>query len=138
MVESSPLPAVGNVVGVGTQLVGSQTLEMLAFAVENSHVRAEELVGGAGEKIAVEGAHVDGAVGSVVDGVDVAEGSGLPRQLDDLGDVVDGAGGIGRIAGGDEAGARANFFRQVLHVERAIGGVESRGADDDAFFFESL
>ena len=40
-------------------------------------MRAEEFVGGAHQKIAIERGHVDESVRAVVDGVNVGEGSGL-------------------------------------------------------------
>jgi hypothetical protein len=84
----------GNVVGVGPNLIGTQALQVLALAVENAHVRTEKLVGRADQKIAVERAHVNRTVRSVVDGIDVTQGSGLPRQAHHFGDVVDRAHGI--------------------------------------------
>ena len=52
---------------------------------------AEKFVGGAGEEVAVERGDVDQAVRSVVNGVDIGEGSGLMREADNLFYRIDGA-----------------------------------------------
>src|ERR1700678_931587 len=67
VIQRAPLPAVGDGVGERADFVGTQVLEMLAFAEENAHVRTEKFVGGAGEEIAVERGYIDEAVGAVVD-----------------------------------------------------------------------
>ena len=87
-------PAVGERVGRGANLVGIEAQQVLALAVERAHVGAEKFVGRAGEKIAVEGADVDGTVGGVVDGVDEHEGAGGVGELGDFGDGIDGAYGV--------------------------------------------
>ena len=67
---------------------------MLALAVERSHVRTEKFVGRADKKIAIEGAHVNRAVGRVMDGVDEHQGAGGMRELCDFGDGIDCAHGV--------------------------------------------
>ncbi len=88
-----------------------QPLQVLALAVENAHVRAEEFVSRAGQEIAVECTYVNRAVRSVVDGIDVTQRSGLPRQAHHFGDVVDGAHRIRRIADRDQPRAFPGLYR---------------------------
>ncbi len=111
-------------------------LEQLALAVERAHVRAEEFVGRADEKVGVERAHVDGAVGRVMNGVDEHERAGGVRELGDFGDGIDGADGVGGVTDGDEFCFARDFFAQVVEIERAVGIVNIGLTDDDAFFFE--
>ncbi len=99
-------------------------------------MRTEELVSRANQEIAVEGAHVNRAVRSVVDGIDITQCSRLPRQPHHFGDVVDRAYGIRRITDGHQARALSDFRGKIVHVERAIILVELHGADDNAFFFQ--
>ena len=73
-----------------------------------------------------------------MNGIDVTERSGLPRQAHDFGDVVDRSYSVRGIADCDQSRASANLPRQILHVERAIVFVELHGADRDAFFFQRL
>ncbi len=73
VVERAPLPAVRDGVGERANFVGAQALQVLALAEKDSHVRAEEFVGGADQEVAVERGDIDQAVGAVVDGVDVGE-----------------------------------------------------------------
>ena len=101
MVERAPLPAIGDFVSVGADFVGTNFLEVLAFAVKYAHVRAEELVGGADEEIAIQGADVDWTMRSVVDGVNVGDRSSRARQADNFGDVVDGADSVGGVSDRD-------------------------------------
>jgi hypothetical protein len=68
---------------------------VFALAVEDAHVGAEEFVGGTDEEIAVDGAHIDGSVWGVVNGVDATEGADLVGQPGDFADIVNRADGIG-------------------------------------------
>ena len=54
--------------------------EEIVAAVEHAHVGTVELVGGAGEEVAAEGAHVDERVRRVVDRVHEDEGSALAGE----------------------------------------------------------
>ncbi len=138
VVQSAPLPTIWNFVSIGADFVGAKVLQMFPLSIENAHVRTEEFVSRANEEIAVDGADVDCSMGRIVNGVDVAERSGLARQAHNFGDVVDGAHGVGGVSHGDQFRATANFCRQILHVERAIGFVELDGADGHTFFFKGF
>ena len=95
-------PAIGRMVVGGANFVRMKLLEQLALAVERAHVRAEEFVGRADEKIGVESAHIDGAVRRIVDGVDEHQRPDGVSELGYFGDGIDGADGVGRITDGDE------------------------------------
>src|SRR5439155_7366417 len=45
MIERSPLPAIRNGVSVGANLVGLETVQMLALAIKYAHMWAIKLVG---------------------------------------------------------------------------------------------
>src|SRR5689334_14252144 len=49
-----------------SDLVRGQALQVLQLAIEHAYVRAEELVRGAGEKIAIEGLHVHRAMRDIL------------------------------------------------------------------------
>ena len=105
VVERAPLPAVGDGVGEGTDFVGTQALQVLALAEEHSHVRAEEFVGGADEKIAIERGDIDEAVRAVVDGIDVSERAGGVGEADDFLDGIDGADRVRCVADRNQLGS---------------------------------
>ena len=109
---------------------------MLALAEENSHVRSEEFVSGADEKVAIERGHVDQAVRAVVYGVDVGERSGGVRQADDLFDGIDRADRVRSVADRDEFGFGIELRCEILDVERAVSGVDFCPTNRHAFFFE--
>src|SRR5215469_364310 len=90
VVERAPFPAVGNRVRVGTNFVRTKFVQLFALPKENAHVRAEELVRRAGEKVAVQHRYVNQAMRAIVDGIDVREGSGSVSKSGDHADRVDG------------------------------------------------
>src|SRR5256885_14752260 len=57
-------------VGRGNQFWEIKRIKEIALTVENSDVRAVELVGGTGEKIAIPIAHIDQLMWRVMDGID--------------------------------------------------------------------
>ena len=65
VIQRSPFPAIGDCVRIRANFVRAKALQVLALTEEHSHVRAEELVRGAGEEIAIERCHVDESVGPV-------------------------------------------------------------------------
>ena len=87
-------PAVGEGVRRGAHFVGLEAEQVLAFSVERAHVRTKKLVRGTSEKIAVERADVNGAVGGVMDGVDEHERARGVGQLDDFGHWIDRPDGV--------------------------------------------
>ncbi len=135
MLHRAPLPAIGNRIGVGTNLVGTDSLEVLALAEEHAHVRSEEFVRRACQKIAVERGHVDEAVRAVVDGVDVGERSGGVGQLHDDLDRINCADGVRGIANGDQLGAGVNFRSEVGDIEGAVFVVNFGPANGDSAVF---
>src|SRR6202790_5732500 len=136
VVQSAPLPAVGNCVGEWTDFVGAQAGEMPALAEEHSHVRAEELVSGADKKIAIERGDVDEAVRAVVDGINVDERANGVGEAGDFFDRMDGADGIRRVADRDQFSFIVDLRGKIIEVERAILFVNFCPADGDAFFLE--
>ena len=109
---------------------------MLALAVEHSHVRTEKFVCGARQKIAIERTDVNQSMRRIMHGIDVTQRSGLARQSHDFLDIVDRPDRVRRVSDRDQPRMAGDLPCQVVHVERAIGGVELRRADRDAFFFE--
>ena len=114
-------PAVGQLLAADAQLVGTQALQLLALAVENALVRAEEFVAGTGQEVSVDGLHVDETVRGVVHCIDERHCSDCVRQADGFLNVVDGADRVGRPAHCHQARAAANLGLQVEHVEGAVG-----------------
>lgn len=129
-------PAIGACIGRGANFIRMKFLEQLALAVERAHVRTEKFVGRADQEISVERAHVDGAVRSIVNGVDKHERANGVSELRDFGDGIDGADGVGGVTDGDEFGFRCDFLAQVVEIKRAVGSVDIGLANDDAFFLE--
>src|SRR5579863_4304093 len=129
VIQRAPLPAIGNGVGVRTNFVGTQALEVLALAEEHAHVRPEKFVSRAHQKIAIERGHVDEAVRGIVDGVDVGEGSGGVGEADDFFYGIDGADGVGGVSGGDQLGVGIYFRGEVGQVEGAVFLVDLGPAD---------
>ena len=123
VVLGARLPAEGVLVRSRADFVRPQTGEMLALAVKRAGMRPKELVGRADQEIAVEPAHVDGAVGRVMDRVDEGQGSHGVRQANDLLHVVDGAHRIRGVAGGHQARPRGD-----LRLKSAISNVQSEGS----------
>ena len=58
------------------------------------------------------------------------------RQPHHFLDVVDGSHGIGGVAHGHDAGAGRHLSPQLLHIQRAIGGMDVHKADHAAAFFQ--
>src|ERR1035437_3074435 len=52
-------PAIRQLLGAGAKFVGTQALQLLAFAEKNAEVRPEELVAGARQEIAINSADVN-------------------------------------------------------------------------------
>src|ERR1700694_4095669 len=66
MVLSAGFPAVGKGIVLGPHFVRPETLHQFGFAVDHSDMRAKELIRGARQKIAIQSADVDRAMGSVM------------------------------------------------------------------------
>ena len=93
------LPAVRRLVGRGLELVREELLEDRRIGAQHADVRAEPLVGAAGDHVRAEAGEVVAAVGRGVDGVDVDARADAVRGGDDVLDVRDGADRVG--GGGD-------------------------------------
>ena len=108
-----------SVVG-GADLERRQRIEDVGLAVQRAEVRPEPLVGAAGQEVGVERLDVDRAVRRVRDGVDVGQRPDLVGAGDDLGDRVDRADRVARVADGDELRPRRELRLEVLEVERDV------------------
>ena len=97
------LPAPGRDVGGGAELVGRQLGEQLGPRPLDADVRAEPLVGRAGERVAAERGDVDRAVRRRVDGVDVHARARGVGGGDDAGQVRDRADRVGGVGDRDPA-----------------------------------
>ena len=74
---------------VGAELVRLKAFQMLALAIEHAHVRTEEFVRRAHQKIAIERADINRPVRGIVDSVDVGQCTAVVSKLHDLLDRVD-------------------------------------------------
>ena len=109
-----------------------ELLEQRSSSEERAHVRPVELVGGASQEVAAEGAHVHDRVGRVVHGVHEDERTVAVRQLHRGRNVVDRAEGVRGGADGEEPGPRSEGVRKAVEVERARGGIHRHRADGQA------
>src|SRR5262245_30611346 len=98
MIERAPLPAVRYCIGIRAHFVGDQAFQMFTLAVDDAHMWAKKLVGGADEKITVQPTDINRAVRCVVNRIDVCHSSSLVREPDHLFDIIDGSYGIRGIA----------------------------------------
>jgi len=94
-------------------------VQVLALAVEDAYVGAEELVGAACQEIAVQRFDVDQAVRRVLHSVHEGIGLDFLGPTDYGLDIVDRAAGVAGIADCDQLGAGGDEGAQVLHVQRA-------------------
>ena len=117
MVRGAGLQPDRGVVGRGVQPVDAHLLKEVASYGRQADVRAEELVSGAGDNVGPYSIAVDGDVRGGVHGVDGDEASCLVGPIDDGGNVVNGAHGVGREAHGDESGTIGNLRFEVVKVE---------------------
>src|SRR5579863_200614 len=101
----SGLPAIRQSFGSGPNFVGTEAHQQVAFAVNATHVWAEEFIWGTGQEVAIERAHVNDAMRSVMDGVNKGKRSGIVREMNDFADWINGTNGVGSVADGDELGA---------------------------------
>src|SRR6185312_5099713 len=77
-------PASGQRFCRDAELIGPEAGKMLTLAVEHSNVRAEELVSGAGEEVAIKSANINRTVRGVVHGINENQSAAGMRQLHDL------------------------------------------------------
>lgn len=75
----------------GAKFVGREFLHAVWFSVEDTDVRAEELVGGADKEVAIPGLDIDTTVGGVVDGIDEQFSAGVVNPFSDGWDIGEGA-----------------------------------------------
>ncbi len=138
VVQRSRLPALRHGVSIGTDLIRMQARQMLAFAVEHTHVRPKEFVGRAGKKIAIQLANVNRPVRGVVHCVDVRNRACVARHADDGLHVVDGANRVRRVSHGDNPATRRELAREVVQVKRAVFFVDVHELNLHPAFFERL
>ena len=72
-------------------------------------MRPEELIRRANQKIAVEVADINRAVGRVVDGINISQCAHSVSQANNLPHVVDGPHRIGSVAGRHQPSARGDL-----------------------------
>jgi hypothetical protein len=102
-----------------------------ALAVQNADMRPEELVGGAGKKIAVQRGDIDRAVRHVLNRIHKDKGArvvGKPGQQGDIGDRAD---RVGRMGDRDQtrfAGTQRRL--EAFEIECRVGGVNIDRPDD--------
>ena len=110
MVLRAGLPAIGQLFRAGAQLVGPQALQLLALAVENSQMRPEELVAGAGQEVAIQRPHIDRPMRRIMHGVDERHRSRSMRQPAHFVHIVDRADSIGGLADRNQPRGRGEFW----------------------------
>lgn len=66
-------------------------MHTVCFSVEDTDMRAEELVRGADEEIAIPGLDIDTTVWGVVDGIDEQFSSGVVNPFSDGWDIGEGS-----------------------------------------------
>jgi hypothetical protein len=82
---------------------------MLALAIKRAGMRPKELIGRAGQEIAVEAAHVNRAVRSKMDRINVSQRAYGVSQANNLLYVVDGPHSIGSVANRHKPSACADL-----------------------------
>src|SRR5262249_1477581 len=102
VIKCPPLPAVRNRIRIRPNFIRAKALQMLALAIEHTHMRAKEFVRRADKKIAIERGDIDESMRGVVDGIDIGKSSDLVRKADDPFHRIDGSNAIGRIANRDQ------------------------------------
>ena len=112
MILRSGLPAIGQLLGRGAELVRAQPLQLFALAVEDAQVRAEKLVAGAGQEVAVQRPHVNGPVRCVMNGIDECHRAGCVRQSHYFVYIVDRSHRVGCPADSDQPGVAPNLGRR--------------------------
>ena len=71
-----------------------QTFQMLALAIEHTHVRAEEFVSRAHQEIAIQRSDINRPVRCIVDSINVCQGATVVGKLHDFFDWIDRAHGV--------------------------------------------
>ena len=103
---------------------------MALLPVQDAQVGPEVLVGAGHQEVAVQGAHVQQAVGRVVHRVHIHHGAGGTGPGGDVGHGIDGTGEVAGQAHRNQARASANQRPQLLQVQRARFPVDPRPMDD--------
>src|SRR5215471_11107595 len=75
VIQRAPFPAIGDGVGVWTNFVRAIALQVCSFPEQHAHMRAEELVSGAGQEVTINRGDIDKSMRPVVNRVDVGERS---------------------------------------------------------------
>ena len=119
-----------------THFVGSQRLEQVVASIKRPDMRAEELVGGANEKVTAQVLHIDGAMRRIVHSIHIDPGFHIVRQLGHTSHMVDRTHRVRCVSQGNDPGPRGDGRLQICHIEGAVSGVEIDKADDGAAFLQ--
>ena len=99
--------------------------QVAMFAVENAEMRAEELVGGTPQKIAIPGLHIDTLVGRKVNRIDIEQRPYPVYRIGDARDIDQSAGSIGGRRHRHQPGLGPQQAEQMLIVQPTGGHVHS-------------
>ena len=116
----------------GAQLIFGYAFQKLGAAPEDTEMGAEEFVGRADEEVYIEGLYVDGAVGTVVDGIHPHPSAYGMGQVAYGREVSDCANGVGGMGDGDEAGFGGDQGGEGVHIEGAVFEVDGGAVDGNA------
>ena len=122
-------PLAGQFVPSRAHAIGAQPFQVRVLAIEDAHMRAVELVGGTGQKVAVKRLNVDQTMRRILHGVDKRIGPDGLGPADDRRHIVDRAHGVGGIADRHQPCTRGDQRLHVLHVERAGFHIHIRPAN---------
>src|SRR5215510_9852681 len=115
-----------------------QPLQVLAFTMKESYVRAKELVAGTDQKIAIQSPHVDRPMRGIVNGIDISEGARCMRQSHNLLHIVDCSHCVRSVANCYQLGVAVDFLCQVAHVEGTVRLVDSYTANRYTQFLKRI
>ncbi len=82
-------PTLWNLIGGWANLIGPETLQVFPLPVKCAHVRPEEFVRRANEKVAIQRFHIDQAVRTEMYRIHISKRACPMRQLNDFPDGID-------------------------------------------------
>jgi hypothetical protein len=130
VVRRARLKAPRQLVAGGSHFDRGELFEQGSPPPEHPKVRAEELVGRAGEKIDAQHADVERHMGRGVNGVDEEQRAHRVSDLGDSLDRIDRSDCVRRQPDRDEASARPELAREPLEVQRAVVPPDVDPAED--------
>src|SRR5579871_4643537 len=113
MILRAGLPTMRRDIACRAHFVRLKPTQVLRFAPDHTEMRAEELIGRAGQKIAVQLLHIHRAVRHVLYGIHIDERPYLMRHSRDCRHIRNSADSIGRMRNGHQPRPRA---QGALHV----------------------